>query len=254
MNIIKHILVFLISSVILPTYAGDYYGTLRGINTLELKSPYNGVVKITPSKKEGVYSNEPPFVVESYELESRKNVLKIKINNIESKISRLKRNFDNAKKSFSLGYISRSEMEAANDDLNEASINLKELHLELEALERTLQLGSPVINTKFIIRDIYVMNNQVVNTGDAILKLENIDKFIIDIKYDPVTMKGRIQDKKISVKSLVTGAEFEAIAGKVSTAGDSSFHGSKIASLMLKEHSEELVQFLDTVFEVHIDD
>ncbi|MEB0968001.1 hypothetical protein VC899_22840 [Citrobacter braakii] len=254
MTIIRPILAFLISLTLFPVHADIYYGTLRGVNLLELKSPYNGVVNLIQSKNEGFYFNESPFKIESYELESKKKILQLKINNLKSRISRLERDYEDTKKSFSLGYVSRSEMDVKEDTFKEATINLQELHLELNALESTLELGHPVINTKFIIRDIYAMDNQVVNTGDAILRLENIDDFLIDIKYDPVTLTGRIQDKKILVKSLVTGTSYEAFASKVSSSGDNSFHGSKIASLMIKEHSEDLVNLLDSVFEVHIID
>lgn len=254
MNIIKLILICLISSATFSVYADNYYGTLRGLSSLELKSPYNGVVKILQPNKDRVYIHESPFRIESYELESRKKILNIKINNSKNKINRLERDYKNAKKSFTLGYASRSDMDTKEDALKEAIIAMEELNLELNALERMLELGYPIIKTRFIIRDIYALNNQVVNAGDTILKLENIDRFMIDIKYDPVSIEGRIQDKKITVKSLVTGAVFEASVENINTSGDNTFHGSKMVSLILKEHTEDLVQLMDTVFEVRISD
>ena len=67
---------------------------------MELKSPYNGVVKIFESDNEKVYFNEPPFTIESYELDSKKNIIKIKIDNSKAKMKRLERDYQSAKKSF----------------------------------------------------------------------------------------------------------------------------------------------------------
>jgi len=221
---------------------------------MELKSPYNGVVKILESDKEKVYFNEPPFIIESYELESKKNIIKIKIDNSKAKIKRLERDFQSARKSFELGYLSRSDMDAKKDAFTEATINMEELNIELNALERIIELGKPIMNFRFIIRDVYTLNNQVVNAGDTILRMENVDRFMIDVKYDPVALSGRIQDKKITVKSLVTGEVHNASVEKIYTSGDNAFHGSKMVSIMLEKNSEDLVQLLDTVFEVRIND
>ncbi|EEH8383490.1 hypothetical protein G3142_005581 [Salmonella enterica subsp. enterica serovar Montevideo] len=254
MNTIRLILICLISLATFNTYANNYYGTLRGASSLELKSPYNGVVKKLQTDKENVYLNDSPFTIDSYELESKSNILKIKIENSKSKIKRLERDYKSAKKYYELGYVSRSDMDAKEDVLKDAFINMEELRIELNALERMLGLGKPTLNFRYIIRDVYTLNNQVVNAGDIILKLENVDKFIIDIKYDPVALDGRIQDKRIVVKSLVTGAEFDASIEKIYTSGDNVFHGSKMVSILLEEYNEDLVQLLDTVFEVRISD
>ncbi|HAX2580317.1 TPA: hypothetical protein JS308_003858 [Escherichia coli] len=254
MNIIRLIYICLTSLATFSVHADSYYGTLRGLSLMELKSPYNGVVKIFESDNEKVYFNEPPFTIESYELDSKKNIIKIKIDNSKAKMKRLERDYQSAKKSFELGYVSRSDLDTKKDAFTEASINMEELNIELNALERTLELGKPVMNFRYIIRDVYTLNNQVVSTGDTILRIENVDKFMIDIKYDPVALSSRIQDKKITVKSLVTGEVFDASVEKIYTSGDNAFHGSKMASILLDKHSEDLVQLLDTVFEVRIND
>lgn len=221
---------------------------------MELKSPYNGVVKIFESNNEKTFFNEPPFIIESYELESKINIIKIKINNSKAKIKRLERDYKSAKKSFELGYVSRSDLDAKKDAFTEAAINIEELNIELNALERILELGKPIMNFRYIIRDVYSLNNQVVNTGDTILKIENVDKFMVDVKYDPVALSGRVQDKTITVKSLVTGEVFNASVDKIYTSGDNAYHGSKMVSILLERNSEDLVQLLDTVFEVRISD
>ncbi|HEN3635380.1 TPA: hypothetical protein U5E30_004078 [Yersinia enterocolitica] len=254
MNITRLILIFLISLTTFTARADNYYGTLRGLTAIELKSPYAGIVNLFPYEKDKIYVNQPPFTIESYELESRRNILKIKIDNSKSKIKRIERDYISAKKSFELGYVSRSDMDTKEDAYKESLINMEELNIELSALERMLELGQPIIKNRFIIRDVYALNNQVVNAGDTILKLENVDRFMIDIKYDPVTVGGRIHDKKITAKSLVTGEVFNASIEKVYASGDSTFHGSKMVSVILDKHTEELVQLLDTVFEVRISD
>ncbi|EEP9438951.1 hypothetical protein HCO87_003810, partial [Salmonella enterica subsp. enterica serovar Reading] len=108
---------------------------------------------------------------------------------------------------------------------------------------------------KYLIREYYTVNNQVVNSGDRLVSIETVDNFFIDIKFDPVSMKGKIQDKEISVKSLVTGRTGKAFVVKVSNPVDNkNTHGSKVASLRVTTDSSDLPQLLDTVFEVNIYD
>ncbi|MFQ6246874.1 hypothetical protein ACLMPP_20675 [Yersinia enterocolitica] len=255
MNLIKFILVFLISLPIFDSRADTFYGTLRGEDSIEIKSPYSGVVKHLLPKESGIYKNESPISVESYELNSKKSILKIKIENLKSKFNRLQKEYNNTREAYKKGFVSLSSVNEKEDAIKEEKINLEELNIELTALENMLQLGKPVIAKKFIVRQFYAVDKQVVNAGDNIVRVETIDNFLIDIKYDPVAMKGRIQDKEIKFKSLVTGVSGKAIVLKITNPKDNdNTQGAKIASLLLSTESGDLYQLLDTVFEITIHD
>lgn len=235
--------------------AVTYYGTLRGGEVIDIKSPYSGIIKHQLPEDGQVYKNESPICIESYELNSKKSILKIKIENLKSKIHRLQMEYDNIVEDYKKGFVSLSSVNEKEYVLKEEKINLEELKIELKALENTLALGNPVISGKFIIRQFYTVDKQVVNAGDNIVRVETLDKFLIDIKFDPVAVKGRIQDKDIKFKSLVTGASGKAIVMRVSNPKDNdNTQGAQIASLLLTTEVGNIYQLLDTVFEITIHD
>lgn len=252
---LKLILLFLTSTPVFDVAADMYFGTLRGENIIELKSPISGVIEQNVKIDGLVNENVSPFKIKSIEVESKKEILNIKIKTLSSKLSRLIDEYKNAKISYSNGFISNSELDEKKDVIDEAKISLQELKIELAALSEMLEMGNPVIKKKFLVRQFHTVNNQVVNAGDRIVSIETVDNYYIDIKFDPVSMNGRIQDKKIIVKSLVTGQKGDAIVHKISNPVDNNnTQGAKIASLLIHADKIDLPQLLDTVFEVEIHD
>ncbi|HBA7004130.1 TPA: hypothetical protein J1184_004746 [Escherichia coli] len=255
MSLTKFILTSLISLSAFSSYADTFYGTLRGEKSIEIKSPYTGVVKHLLHKEGGIYENESPINIESYELNSKVSILKIKIKNLRTKIIRLQRDYANSQNAYKKGFVSQSSINEKEDAIKNEQINLEELNIELNALKNTLQLGKPIIANKFIIRQFYAIDKQVVNTGDNLVRVETIDNFLVDIKYDPVAMKGRIQDKEIIFKSLVTNTSGKAVVVNIMNPKDNdNTQGAKIASLLLSTDSDDLYQLLDTIFEIKIND
>lgn len=255
MNTIKFILLFLISAPIFEADAETYFGTLRGEKIIELKSPFSGVIEHNLTIDGRVNENSSPLKIKSLELESKMEILTLKINTLNSKISRLMYEYENAQTHYNKGFISNAELNEKKDAISEAKISLQELKIELTALKKMLEMGTPVISNKFLIRQFYTVDKQIVNAGDNIVSVEIIDDFYVDIKFDPVTLKGRLQDKDITVRSLVTGQTGKAAVFKISNPVDNNnTQGSKIASLIIKADEIDLSQLLDTVFEIEIND
>ncbi|EAA3133235.1 TPA: hypothetical protein H2W70_004540 [Salmonella enterica] len=255
MNTIRLILLFLISSPVFNVAADTYYGTLRGENLIELKSPYSGVVEHNLKVDGNVKKNISPLIIKSIELESKKEIINLKINTLSAKISRLMNEYKSAQNSYEKGFTSGIELNQKKDAINEAEISLRELKIELTALEKVLEMGNPTIHRKFLVRQFHTADKQLVNAGDRTVSIEIIDNLYIDFKFDPVTIKGRIQDKDITVKSLVTGHKSKAIVSSVSNSvSNNNTQGAKVASLLIKTEEIDLTQLLDTVFEIHIND
>lgn len=255
MIIIRLILLFLTSMPVFKATADTYFGTLRGENLIELKSPYAGVVEHKLTVDDRVNDHVAPLTIKSIELESRREILKLKIDTLSSKLSRLQNEYKNAQQSFEKGFTSGTELNSKHDAINEARISLQELKIELSALQKMLEMGNPVISKKFMVRQFHVVDKQIVNAGDSLVSVELVDNFYIDFKFDPVTIKGRIQDKQITVKSLVTGETANALVSGVShVVNNNNTQGSKVASLLIKTDKIELSQLLDTVFEVEVND
>ncbi|CAD6104459.1 hypothetical protein [Escherichia coli] len=251
----KFILAFLISFTAFYSHADTFYGTLRGGGSIDIKSPYNGVVRQYLFEEGKIYTNDSPVSIESYELNSKESILKIKIKNLKSKIVRLQRDYANSVESYKKGFVSLASLNEKDDAIKHEKINLEELSLELNALKNILKLGKPVITGKFIIRQFYISNEQLVNAGENIVRIEKIDKYLVDIKYDPVAMNGRIQDKDITFKSLVTNAKGKATVLSITNPKDNdNTQGAKIATLLLFSSSDDFHQLLDTVFEITVHD
>ncbi|EEP9439003.1 hypothetical protein HCO87_003897, partial [Salmonella enterica subsp. enterica serovar Reading] len=141
----KLILVSLISIFSYNVKADTFYGTLRGENIIELKSPFSGVIKHNLSIDGTVHENISPVTIKSYELESKKQILSIKINTLKTKVTRLSNEYNGAKSSYERGFISRSELYQKQDAINEAQIMLQELKIEYSGLMNMLELGEPII-------------------------------------------------------------------------------------------------------------
>ncbi|HHL8295760.1 TPA: hypothetical protein ACQ717_004349 [Escherichia coli] len=255
MNTIRLILLFLISAPVFDAVAETYYGTLRGEKIIELKSPFSGVIEHNLTIDGRVNENSSPIKIKSLELESKIEILIIKINTLKSKISRLIHECRIAQIYYDKGFISNAELNEKKDAISEAKISLQELTIELTTLKKTLEMGTPLIENKFLVRQFYTVDKQIVNAGDRIVSVEIVDDFYIDIKFDPVTLKGRLQDKEITARSLVTGQTAKAAVFKISNPIDNNnTQGSKIASLIVKTDEIDLPQLLDTVFEIEIND
>lgn len=255
MNTIRLILLFLISTPVFDAIAETYFGTLRGEKIIELKSPFSGIIEHNLPVDGRVNENSSPLKIKSLELESKMEILTLKINTLNSKLSRLIYEYKNAQTYYDKGFISNYELNEKKDAISEAKISLQELKIELSALKKTLEMGTPVIANKYLIRQFHTVDRQIVNAGDHIVSVEIVDNFYIDIKFDPVTSKGRLQDKEITVRSLVTGQTGKADVFKISNPVDNNnTQGSKIASLVIKADEIDLPQLLDTVFEVEIND
>ena len=137
--------------------------------------------------------------------------------------------------------------------MNNIEIELEELESQYKSLEYLDLVKKPFIKEKYIYRNIYVNNNAFVNVGDNIMKIETIDKFHVDIKFDPVM--SNFKGKKIKYRSLVSGLTGEAklinITGNLS--GEVK-NGLKTAVLQIDDGNRVSHELLDTAFEISIDD
>ncbi|EGB2672746.1 hypothetical protein H7C69_003713 [Escherichia coli] len=141
MNTIKLILLFLISVPAFDATAEIYYGTLRGEKIIELKSPFSGVIENMLTIDGKINENSSPVKIKSLELESKVEILIIKINTLKSKLSRLMNEYKTAQIHYDKGFISNAELNERKDAISEAEISLQELKIELTALKKRLIWG-----------------------------------------------------------------------------------------------------------------
>ncbi|HBA7372381.1 TPA: aatB domain protein, partial [Escherichia coli] len=108
----------------------------------------------------------------------------------------------------------------------------------------------------FIIRNIFVNNEQYVNSGDDIVDIELLDQFFIDVKIDPVSLHGNIKEKKIEYRSLVNGlsgfASVIRVTRTTESGQDDKSSGLRVVTLNITGDHKKLSELLDTAFEIEI--
>ncbi|HFD6683590.1 TPA: hypothetical protein ACS705_003414 [Providencia alcalifaciens] len=257
MSIIKHIFILLTSLLIsFSSYSDTYYGVLRGDRTIHYKSVFSGIVNVNEDSEGSVFENMQLFNVKSYEYESKMDILNLKLSSEKVKLKRALQDKTIGDSSFKKGFISKGEVDSINDKITDININIKEIESNINGLKKLSMLNSPLIKGKYIIRDIYVSNEQYVNSGDDIMKVETLDKYYIDIKIDPASIKGNLKNKIIKYKSLVNSSSGYAVVEKISKSNiDDGIYGMKLVSLSLDiDKQVDFSELLDTTFEITIND
>lgn len=257
LSIIKHICILLTSMLVsFCSYSHTYYGVLRGDKIIHYKSAFSGIVNLNENLDGGVYENMQLFNVKSYEYDSKMDVLNLKLSSENMKLKRKLQDKKIGDLSFKKGFISKNEVESILDEIIDIKINIKDIESNIKKLRDLSSINSPFIKNKFIIRDIYVNDGMYVNSGDDIMKIEILDKFYIDIKIDPTSIKGNIKNKVIKYKSLLGNVAGNAVVSKVSKSNfDDGVYGMKLVSLYIDSNENvDFTELLDTTFEITIDD
>ncbi|OKU81217.1 hypothetical protein AWJ24_09215 [Escherichia coli] len=224
---------------------------------MQYKSPYNGVVNLNSSRVGEIGESKTLFTVDNYEYLSKVDILRLKIQTLNEKRKRLSESLEYMRGSYISGFLSKNEFYEKKEEIKELDVSMKEYNAELKSIRNMINLGKIEVKSRFMISDIAVNNNQYVNSGDYIMQVELLNQYLVDIKYDPVSIKGRLQDKKIKFKSLVAGISGEGKVLKISNTNsrdNSNTYGLKIASIAINSSVYDMSSLLDTAFEITIND
>ena len=142
------------------------------------------------------------------------------------------------------------------DKINDSNMTIINLNVEQDNIANMLKLAKPFVYSPFIIRNIFVNNEQYVNSGDDIVDIELLDKFFIDVKIDPVSLHGNIKEKKIEYRSLVNGlsgfASVIRVTRTTESGQDDKSSGLRVVTLNITGDHKKLSELLDTAFEIEI--
>ncbi|EEW4900977.1 dispersin export-associated protein AatB [Escherichia coli] len=260
LNIIVYIIIFFCSTFPVKGVCDNYYGVLHGSKNVKYKSPFAGVVILEDMIEGNVVTVERKlFSVLNHEYTAKKDIVVMKRDMEEKKLARLKGVKTHSTSMFSKGLISRESLHDIDEKISNAELTIMGLDIESKNLEQLLKLSSPFLHTPFIIRNIFVTNEQYVNAGDDIMVVELLDDFYIDVKFDPVSITGNIRDKRIRYRSLVNSLMGSATVVKnIRASGESTqgedTSGLRIITLLIDGDRNELSNLLDTAFEIIIDD
>lgn len=256
-NIIKYILILLISLLPVSSLADTYYGVLRGSESVKYKSPYQGFISLNPLREGDIREGGKIFTVYNYEYETKKKILLLKIKKEEKQKTRILRQYQDGLRAYHKGFLSKNEVNNYEDKLDDIELSLVSLHSELNSLNDILHLGVADVTKPFIVRNIDVANQQYVNSGDSLMSIEMLDSFFVDIKIDPVVFSGNIRDKNIVYVSLVDNMKGKATVVRISGVLDNTgtkTSGMRMVTLLIHGKRDLLQNLLDTAFEINIDD
>ncbi|EFN9218703.1 hypothetical protein D3710_26330, partial [Escherichia coli] len=252
LNIIVYIIIFFCSTFPIKGVCDNYYGVLHGSKNVKYKSPFAGVVILEDMIEGNVVTGERKlFSVLNHEYTAKKDIVVMKRDMEEKKLARLKGVKTHSTSMFSKGLISRESLHDIDEKISNAELTIMGLDIESKNLEQLLKLSSPFLHTPFIIRNIFVTNEQYVNAGDDIMVVELLDDFYIDVKFDPVSITGNIRDKRIRYRSLVNSLMGSATVVKnIRASGESTqgedTSGLRIITLLIDGDRNELSNLLDT--------
>ncbi len=101
------------------------------------------------------------------------------------------------------GLIAKNELRDIDNKMKDAVINLKEIESELISLNYINELSNPYVQGRFVCRR-FCLSGSYIASGDLIMNIEMINKYRIEIKFDPVTTN--LKKKSIRYRSLVNGS------------------------------------------------
>ncbi len=257
LNIIRCILILLINSFSLSSYADTYYGVLRGSESLTFKSPYSGFITLNSLREGDIGKAGKLFTIHNYEYNNNKRILSLKIKNAEKQKKRIQREYQDGLSAYQKGFLSKHDLYSYEDKLDNMELSIISLRSEINSLNDILHLGDVNMEKPFIIRNINVNNQQYVNSGDLLMNIELLDRFYVDIKIDPVVFQGNIKDKNINYISLVGNMKGKASVRRISGIVDrtsSKTSGMRMVTLLIHGDSASLQALLDTAFEIRIND
>ncbi|HHU2394694.1 TPA: dispersin export-associated protein AatB, partial [Escherichia coli] len=170
LNIIVYIIIFFCSTFPIKGVCDNYYGVLHGSKNVKYKSPFAGVVILEDMIEGNVVTVERKlFSVLNHEYTAKKDIVVMKRDMEEKKLARLKGVKTHSTSMFSKGLISRESLHDIDEKISNAELTIMGLDIESKNLEQLLKLSSPFLHTPFIIRNIFVTNEQYVNAGDDIM-------------------------------------------------------------------------------------
>ena len=255
--IIRYILIFSLSFIAFSSSAETYYGVLRGSKTILFKSPYQGVDNLSELREGEIKNNIALFEVKNHEYEHQQHLLNMRLEIEKKKNSQLLQDYKIIRNSYRNGFSSKNDVRNIEAQIDESRLSLKSLQFEKENIRNYLVLGRPVIKDTFLIREIYVRDNQFVSAGDDIMSVELLNNFFIDIKIDPVSFPKNIDKLKFSYSSLVDN--FHGTASLVKNTklvnnSEGQASGLRILTILINGNKDRLLELLDTAFKVEIND
>ncbi|HAL9209384.1 TPA: ABC transporter, partial [Escherichia coli] len=169
----------------------------------------------------------------------------LKINKARDEYKKYKNDYMNAEQAFNEGLIAKNELDDISRKMRDAIINLKEIESEIETFNHINNLSKPYIKGRFVCQDVFVSKNSYVNSGDLIMRIEMIDRYRIEIKYDPVTTN--LKNRNIRYRSLVNNSTGNAKLIATKNLKDNSNMGGLKSAIIELEHSGGLYpELLDT--------
>lgn len=235
------------------SYSLSWYGILRGESSITYKSPVNGIIEYLDCIPGSDRNDVKIFKVASIDSASKKDILELKLYRARDEYKKYKDDYEKANSAYNEGLIAKNELRDIDNKMKDAVINLKEIESELISLNYINELSNPYVQGRFVCQEVFVSPGSYIASGDLIMNIEMINKYRIEIKFDPVTTN--LKKKSIRYRSLVNGSTgWAKVISTKNITNNSSMEGLKSAVLELEDNGKLSPELLDTAFEITLHD
>ena len=221
------------------SYLLSWYGILRGESSITYKSPVNGIIEYLDCIPGSDKNDVKIFKVASIDSASKKDILELKLYRARDEYKKYKDDYEKANSAYNEGLIAKNE--------------LRDIESELISLNYINELSNPYVQGRFVCQEVFVSPGSYIASGDLIMNIEMINKYRIEIKFDPVTTN--LKKKSIRYRSLVNGSTgWAKVISTKNITNNSSMEGLKSAVLELEDNGKLSPELLDTAFEITLHD
>ncbi|ECG8626483.1 hypothetical protein AAD16_005089 [Salmonella enterica subsp. diarizonae] len=236
------------------SFSSGTIGILHGDKTITYTALFDTDVKYIESKTGVILKNKKVYSLDDEVLKKDEDVLELKERVLNNRLSRARKNVTTTREGLKKGFLAESDLDEAEQSLYELIIQEKENRKNIDVLNKKKSHLSLTVPGYFIIRNSFVYCNAYLKAGDDIVTVEFLNTLQVDVKTDPVQLSALKTGSDITWRSLVSN---KSGAGKVSYIkqdDDITSGFKKVVVSIPDEWREELINLVDTPFEVIFDD
>ncbi|EAS3781298.1 hypothetical protein ACQSE7_20160 [Salmonella enterica] len=251
----KYFLIFTISFLYSSqSFCSSVIGILHGNETITYTSPFDTEIKYLESRTGMILKDKIIYTLDDAELRKDENIMTLKKELLDKRIRMARKNVNTVKSGVAKGFLTENDLADAEQSLYELIIQKNENDKSFLILSRKKDRTSLIAHSYFILRNNFAYQNSFLKTGDAIVTVELLNKLQVEVKIDPIQLSTFKKGDGIRWKSLVNNVSGAGTISYIAQDNDISSGLKKVVISIPEDRKEELVDLVDTPFEIIFDD
>ncbi|EAM9431672.1 TPA_asm: HlyD family secretion protein [Salmonella enterica] len=251
----KYFLIFIISFLYSSqSFSSGSVGILHGNETITYTSPFDTDIKYIESRTGVILKDKLIYSLGDDVLKKDEDIMMLKRELINKRIRGARKNVNTVKHGVLNGFLTETDLSDAEQSLYTLIIEGKENDKNITLLNKKKERLSLIIADYFILRNSFSYNNAYLKTGDAIVTVELLKTLQVEIKIDPIHLSLLKKGDNIRWKSLVNESTGNGVISYITQDDDISSGFKKVVISVPDERKSELIDLVDTPFEIFFDD